>query len=176
MKKALILLLLSLFILSSCKFSSEEESNAEKMAHPDIVLEKATYLLNQKDQKPITLYGDTITFYSKDNRAILEGFAFEQRDDDDDIYLEGSADRASVNTSTKILTLEGNVSMKKVSDDMEIQGENITFDSDNETVESNGMVRVKSSDGTFSGTDFFGDLKFSNYSFKTLDMGVLNSK
>ncbi|MBO5769817.1 MAG: LPS export ABC transporter periplasmic protein LptC [Spirochaetales bacterium] len=171
----LLAVLLSILILTSCTFSSkEDQEKGEKTAVPDIILEKAEYLLGQSGENPIIIYGDKITFYSKDNRAELDKFSFVQKADDGSIILEGSADGGLINTKTKTLNLEGNVILRKVDEGMEIISDNLIFDSENEEASADGKVMVKSKEGNFSGEDFKGDLRNMVYSFSKMEDGNIN--
>lgn len=172
MKKALLLILISLLI--SCTFSSKEENEPrEKTAYPDLVLENAEYLLGQSNERPIVVRGERITFYSKDNRAELERFSFSQEDEEGNIILQGSADEGLINTKSKTMDLKGNVFLEKPGEGMEIHAENLFFDSESEEAKADGKVVVKSKDGEFSGTDFYGDLRNMVYSFSEMEDGKI---
>ena len=170
MKKLFIILFV--FILVSCTFSSKDDGEAgPKTVVPDIILENAVYTLGQKGENPIVIEGDKITFYSKDNRAELESFSFYQEDEDGNVVLEGSADKGLINTKNKTMELEGNVRLAKLDDGMEILAESLFFDSDREEASADGKVVVKSKEGAFKGEDFKGDLKNMVYSFAKMEDG-----
>lgn len=172
MKKLLFICLAFFLILSSCVFSSEEENRAEKGIYPDLILENATYIVGQKDETPIQIKGEKITLYGKEDRAEVEKIEFYQKEDNA-IKIEGSANKAVVNTSTKVLSLEGDVKLKKISDNMEIEARNVEFDSQEEIVSATGKVKVKNKNGEFIGEGFKGDLKSNYYTFESIDEGKI---
>lgn len=169
LRNLLVVLLILLSI--SCTFSKEEEIKAEKANLPTLILENATYLLGQDKENPIVIKGDKITFYSDDNRALLENFSFEQRDESDKIILHGKANEGWLNTSSKTMDLKGDVSLIQLKERMEIETDNLYFDPDNQEISSSGSVVIKSESGDFKGSGFNGDLKMQNYSFDTLEEG-----
>ena len=171
MKKTL-LLILSLLLLASCSFRSDDEEVHEKAVLPDIILENADYTLGQRDENPIYIKSSRMTFYSHDNRAIVENITFTSYDDDGSIAIEGSAGYGEINTETKTMDLSGGVNLKASSGNMMIEAESLVFDSQNGEIEAEGIVRVSSDDGVFAGTGFRGDLLEEVYAFRTITEGV----
>lgn len=164
--------ILFIVLLTSCTFSSKDDKpRAEKAIYPDIILEDAEYLLGQKGEEPIVIYGEKMVLYSKDNKAELEMFSFSQKDKAGNVILEGRADEGLIFTESKKMELKGNVTLIQVSEGMEIKSDSVFFDSDEEVVSAPGRVMVKSKDGSFSGRGFNGDLKNSIYSFEMLEEG-----
>lgn len=159
----------------SCSFNKESETKKEKMALPSIVLENATYVLGQNKQMPIDIDARKITFYSDDNKALLEDFKFSQKDEEGNIVLEGNALKGEINTSTKVLDLEGDVHLRQVQQNMEIETDILHFDSENEEISSSGFVVVKSESGSFSGKGFNGDLREQVYSFESMEQGTIEN-
>lgn len=173
--KNLVLVVLSILLFTSCTFSSKEDGEVgPKTVVPDIILENAVYTLGQKDEMPIIIEGDKITFYSKDNRAELEAFTFYQKDEAGNIVLEGSANNGIINTKSKTMELSGNVRLSKLDEGMEILSEALFFDSDREEASADGKVVVKSKEGAFKGEDFKGDLKNMVYSFAKMEDGNID--
>lgn len=162
-------------LLVSCTFSEESQEKKQKAKLPSIVLDNATYVLGQKDQKPLDIVAKKITFYSDDNKAILEDFSFKQKDDEGIVVLEGSAIHGDINTSTKVMNLEGSVHLKQTSENMEITADTLIFDADNEEITSSGFVMVKSENGSFSGYGFNGDLIEQAYSFDSIEQGTIEN-
>ncbi len=162
------------FLLVSCIFNEEDGTpRAEKLAHPDIVLEKAEYMLAQGNGNPIMLSGERIVFYSSDHRAELESFSFYQTGDDGEIRIEGQADRGTVNTENETIRLEGNVMLKEISENLEIHADQAFIDSRNQEITAQGPVSVRSGGGNFRGTGFSGDMKTKRYSFSSIEQGEL---
>lgn len=166
-----IALLLLILALLSCTFSDKSEEVHDKAALPTLILENSRYIVGQQNESPITINSKKIEFYSNDNLAIIENFSFEQKDDNGDIIVEGRADKGELNTYSKTMNLEGNVSLIQRSERMEINADKLFFDPDNEEVSANGYVMVKSDQGEFSGSGFFADLKEQLYSFESIEKG-----
>ena len=94
-------------------------------------------------------------------------------DEEGNIILQGSADEGLINTKSKTMDLKGNVFLEKPGEGMEIHAENLFFDSESEEAKADGKVVVKSKDGEFSGTDFYGDLRNMVYSFSEMEDGKI---
>ena len=172
MKAAAFLVIIAL--LTSCSFISDEDASSSAETRPDIVLIGAEYTLGQAGENPIFIKSSRITFYSADDRALTESLSFEQTGDDGSIMIEGSAGSSDINTETKVINLEGSVILRKLDDDMLIEADSIIFDSGNSTIQADGNVYVQTSDGSFRGTGFSGDLKMDIYSFRTIEEGIFN--
>lgn len=162
-------------LLISCTFNEESPEKKAKAKLPSIVLDNATYVLGQRDQQPIDIVARKITFYSDDNNAILEDFSFQQKDDDGVVVLEGSALYGNINTSSKVMNLNGDVNLRQSSQNMEIEADELMFDSENEEISSTGFVMVKSENGSFSGYGFNGDLIEQAYSFESIEQGTIEN-
>ena len=169
--------ILPLFIalsLISCRFNdSDGKPRAEKIAHPDIILEDASYKLNQQSENPIVLEGSKITFYSADHRADLESFTFYQENSDGERVMEGSADIGAVDTANETLNLSGNVVIRQKSNNIELRTDSVMIDTKQEEISSPSKVMVKSDKGTFTGIGFKGDMKRQVYTFTALDKGEI---
>ena len=154
-----ILPLLILLALTSCRFSeSDQNARSEKIEHPDIVLEEATYKLSQQNDSPIVLSGEKITFYNNESG---------------EIKLRGSADYGTVDTYNETLSLSGNVIIKEYSGGMEFASSSVFIDTKREEITSDESVVVKSKEGTFEGKGFKGDMKRKVYTFTSLERGVI---
>jgi len=169
--------ILPLFIalsLISCRFNdSDGKPRAEKIAHPDIILEDASYKLNQQSENPIVLEGSKITFYSADHRADLESFTFYQENSDGERVMEGSADIGTVDTANETLNLSGKVVIRQKSNNIELRTDSVMIDTKQEEISSPSKVMVKSDKGTFTGIGFKGDMKRQVYTFTALDKGEI---
>ena len=174
MKRFLILLLASILLLPSCTFDRREEEKSEKLERPDMVLERGTMQVHTGDE-PIMLSSERITYYSIDEYAELDAFTFSQKDSDGNIRLEGSADRGRINTSTRVLTLEGEIHLKDIESGLTLQTDGVLiFDIENEEVTTDESVMVEYKDGIFKGRGFYGNLRKEEYSFKEIEEGRLN--
>lgn len=168
-----IALLLSLICLISCTFSDKSEERRDKASLPTLILEDSRYIVGQKEENPIAINSKKIEFYSNDDLAILEDFTFEQRSTDGAIIVEGRASKGELNTYSRTLTLEGDVSLIQRSENMEIRAEKIFFNPDKEEVSADGYVMVKSTKGEFRGIGFFADLKEQAYTFDSIEEGSM---
>lgn len=172
MRRALLILIPILII--SCVFNDEEgKPRAEKLAHPDIILENAVYQLSQGSGNPIVLDGEKITFYNDDHRAVLENFSFLQKDSNGEIRIEGHADKGLVNTENETLELEGNVLISENSEKLVINADQVFLDIKNKEITASGPVTVSSEAGSFYGSGFSGDLKTKKYLFSEIERGEL---
>ena len=64
--------------------------------------------------------------------------------------------------------------LRKLDNDMLIEADQLTFDSENSTIKADGSVFVQTDDGSFRGSGFSGDLKMDIYSFRTIEEGAFN--
>ena len=170
--RKILFIVLSLLLLASCSFRTGDDEVHEKAVLPDIILENSTYTLGQSGERPIYIESSRMTFYSHDNRAIVEDISFISYDEEGNVAIEGSAGHGEIETDTKRMNLTGNVRLNATDGDMMIEAENLIFDSQNGEVEADGNVRVSSQDGTFSGTGFKGDLREEAYSFQSIQEGI----
>ncbi len=169
-----LLCLLIPFLLVSCIFNEDDGTpRADKLEHPDIILENAVYQLAQENSNPIILKGRKIIFYGSEHRAELDSFSFSQKGDDGKERLSGHADKGLVNTESETIELEGNVMIAEIDEGFEISAEKAYIDSRNQEITASGPVVVKSRDGSFIGKDFCGDMKTKKYSFKSIEKGEL---
>ncbi len=160
--------------LISCRFNeSDGKPRAEKIEHPDIILEDASYKLNQQSENPIVLVGSKITFYSADHRADLESFTFYQENSDGEKVMEGSADTGTIDTANETLNLSGNVVIRQKSNNIELKTDSVIINTKQEEISSPSRVMVKSDKGTFSGIGFKGDMKRQVYTFTSLERGEI---
>ena len=168
-----LFLILLIIPLISCSFSDKNEERKEKAVLPTLILENAQYVLGQQGEKPITINSKTIEFYDNDNLAIIKDFYFEQRSGEE-TTLEGQAEYGRLNTYSKNLELNGNVRLVQKKENMEISADSLSFNTDKEEISADGFVMVKSKDGVFQGSGFFGDLKEQVYSFSTIEEGSID--
>lgn len=144
-RRFVILGLLILVCFVSCKKPTITRTGAYDIELPDMVMHQATYLFGEMDKKPLVMNAETITVYSgRNGRTLLEKTSFIQEDEG----LEGSCDNASVNSSNTIATLEGNVKLKKKTDDFEIECDILIWNDEEQTITSDSEVMVKYGDGT----------------------------
>ena len=170
----ILLYLLFPLLLTSCIFNDADGTpRADKLVHPDIILENAVYQLAQRDGNPIVIKGRKIVYYGSEHRAELDGFSFHQDGDDGSERLSGHADKGLVNTESETIELEGNAVIAEIDEGLEISAEKAFIDSRNQEITATGHVVVKSGDGSFTGTDFRGDMKTRRYSFRTIEKGEL---
>lgn len=165
-------LILSLIVLSSCSFVDEEETEHEKEARPDIILENTSYTLGQDGERPVYIASSRMVFWNSEEKAETGRIAFYQMDDEGEIALRGRADRSEIDTGTKLLRLYGEVLFFSEDGNMRIEAEDLTFDSENSELSSDGRVSVSSEDGTFQGEGFQADLITSTYTFNSIDKGI----
>ncbi len=168
-----ILPLILLLLITSCSFVSDDGSEREAEERPEFILENVEYTLGQSGESPIFIKSSRMTFYSRDNRAITETFSFEQRDGGE-VKVSGQAGYGDINTNTKVMDLKGGVSIHDLTNDMLIEAEELTFDSENSEIYASSDVYVKTSDGEFRGSGFSGDLRMDTYSFDIIKEGVFN--
>ena len=161
-----------IFLLSSCSFVDEDETEHAKEARPDIILENTSYTLGQAGERPVRIASERMAFWNSEERAETGRMAFYQEDEEGETALRGRADRAVVDTGEKIIELYGNVIFLSEDGDMRIEAEDLVFDSKNNTLVSEGTVYVSSEDGTFQGEGFTADLVSSTYTFTSITQGI----
>jgi len=168
-----ILLLLIIPLLFSCTFSDENSTQHEKESHPTLILQNAKCVIGQNGENPIEVEGTKIEFYSDDNIAMISKLSFKQKDENGNVSIEGKADYCKMDTYSKTMNLDGNVSLVQSAQNMEIKADSIYFDLNGEEISADGFVIVKSEKGDFSGHGFHGDLKEETYSFESIEEGTI---
>lgn len=170
----LIPLLLLLALLSSCSSAEDGEVMAvEDIALADITLYGSTFTLGQSDENPLYLTASVLAFYLDENRVHAEGMVFHQNDEEGALFIEGSAGEAEIDLGTRFCELSGGVSIKQLRDTMGISGEEMTFDSEEQQVESSGLVKVEFDGGTVAGRNLSADLKSSRLELSVIEEGVI---
>ena len=172
MMRYALLLSLSL-LLASCSFSDKDGAlKAEKAVLPDIVLEKARYVLVQEDQDPMVLQSQRMEIYTKDNRAIALGLSFEQSDGNGAVIMKGEAERATIDLGGKSIAMEGGAWLER-NGEMRIEADDLLLDTGNETAKVRGKASVETDEADIIGYGFDADLKLLTYRFSEIEKGTL---
>ena len=173
MKFRAIITLFILLILTSCSVSNQQQTESgDDLILPDMVLEKGRFTLYQEKENPIEFTAEKVTFYSKDNRAVIENISFEQKDKEGAVIIEGHANEGEIDTENETLVLTGDVFLNSVRDDMTIRTDGrMDFNTRTQEVETSSEVTVQSPDGEFSSLSFYGNLLTKEYSFSKLEKG-----
>lgn len=174
MKKIPVLFLL-LLLLFSCTIERKEEEKKEKLERPDMILYDGSFRMSLSGQNPILFTSSLLTYYSIDEYAEMEDLSFHQKGDDGEIRLQGRSEKAEIDTSRKILVLEGETVLEEMESGLRIETEgSLTYDMENDKVYTDDEVMVEYDKGTFQGTGFFADLRREEYSFTSIEKGNFN--
>ena len=145
---------------------------------PDIQLSNATYTIGRDTENPITIQASSISLYLKTNKALLEDITFEQKDQQGQMDLTGSAKKATVDTENYDVQLQGSIKISKKLEKFTIEAENLTWTDDRQLLQSDekSPVYVSFNDGdAISGMGFSGNLKEGIYEFSSIEKGVLGT-
>ncbi len=172
-KKVLALLLLLVLLLSSCSFDRKDERDGEKEKgiYPDVIMENADCKVGQSDNSPIAIKAKKMLLYSSDGYSLLEEFSFSSFSDSGSVETEGRATRGKIELDGSELTLSGDVTFSRPSDNMLIKAEELTYNKEKDEITTNGHVMVESEEGIIEGYDFKGDLINDVYTFSRIEKG-----
>lgn len=167
-----IVILFSILLVSCSNYSTSSTENQDDLRLADMILEEGSFTLYQEGENPIEFKAKRMAFFSAENKAEIEGISFSQKDEDGNIIIEGSADYGELDTEDELLTLEGNVSLDSIRDEMSIRSDGkLSFNTRTQEVESSSYTIVSSADGEFSSQYFYGNLLEEEYSFSSLESG-----
>jgi LPS export ABC transporter protein LptC len=170
-------MILALLLFTSCSVEQGTVSYGQISEQPDIQLSNATYTLGRDTEEPIIVQAASISLYLKTDVALLEDITFVQKDQNGKIDLTGSALKATVNTKTYDAQLQGKIRISKTGEDFTIEAENLSWENDNQLLQSDTDFPVFISfdtGNTIWGTGFSGNLKEGTYEFSSIEKGVLS--
>lgn len=172
MKKSLLILSL-IIILSSCSLDDQEYTaqRAQEIERADIVLTNAVYTLAQENEEPIRLESGTLSYWIDRDRIEAERISFIQLDGDGNTAVRGSADNAVIDSSTKVMNLEGNVRLESLKDDLSISTQYLIFDTQNSTVSSEDEVSISFDGGSITGYNLSADLIRLRFDIQNITSG-----
>lgn len=174
MRRSLILLLLTLFLLTACQNrEAVSSSGTADIALADITLTSSSFTLGQQNENPLYLTAETLAFYLNENRVHAEGMVFHQLDETGNTFIEGSAGSAEIDLESRMAYLSGGVTIRQLRDGMAIEGQSMAFDSQQQRVESSGRVIVEFNGGTVTGTNLSADLNASLLELSVIEEGVI---
>ena len=159
----------------SCRKASDEIPVTEKEL-PDMILENARYTFGQPGRKPVIMQADKITVMKENLKTELENVTFSQMSEDGDyIEMSGSCDKA-VSINNRHATLTGNVKLHKITDQIEIECNELDWDDEHGILKSPGWVRVQYQNGTdMTAKGFTAKLNENVYTFEKLENGIYRS-
>jgi len=169
-------MVLVITLLVSCSAEQGVPKSVQMKEQPDIQLSNATYTIGRDAENPITIQAFSISLYLKTNKALLEDITFEQQDQQGQVDLTGSAEKATVDTENYNVQLQGSIKISKKTENFTIETENLSWTNDSQLLQSDekSPVYVSFNDGdTISGTGFSGNLKEGIYEFSSIEKGVL---
>ncbi len=171
--KSLILLLL-LPLLFSCTAEREKETaQSIDIALPDVILEEASFTLGQEGENPLFIEGEKLEFYLNEDVVYVSNISFRQLDDNENLFITGSAGYGKINTETKMAELSAGVELAKVDEELNIRADSITFDSENSIVECPGSASISFNGGIIEGGNLSADLKKNTLEIEVIQKGEL---
>lgn len=153
-------LLLLLALLCSCTLDdgTYAESQAAIIERPDIVLIESTSRLFQEGQNPLVLTAGRLSYWMDEERMEVDGLHFTQSSDDGEVDITGSADHARIDTASSIMELSGSVSLMSRSAGLSISGDQLIFDTQEQTIDASGEVNVSFDGGSLRARGLSADL------------------
>ncbi len=170
----IVIFLLILLLSSSCSFREEGEKTAA-IETPTLMLEKAKYTLGQEGEHPVIIFGDKITIWELNDKALLENITFTQLDEEGNTILSGKADSADINIKTKYSVFSGNVEIEENRNNYYIKSSKIVYDIDNQHLTTAEEITVTFPDGSIVGKGLEANLKTNTFKIGTIDKGELNN-
>ncbi len=173
--RAFVPLLLLMIVLTGCARNSGASSSeaAEDIALPDVTLLESSFTLGQDGQNPLYITSGVLELTLDENKARAGRISFYQNDDEGKTFITGYADRADIDTGTKVVELYGNACIEQLEDGLSIRAEEMTFDSETQKVESVSSVSITFDGGRITGKDLSADLNASTLEMREIEEGVL---
>ncbi|MDR2404280.1 MAG: LPS export ABC transporter periplasmic protein LptC [Spirochaetaceae bacterium] len=163
-----VLLSLPMLWAAACSFDygAGSETDADQ---PDIVMDNVEYVRVRDGDPVVRFEAERVERYESRQTMELRQFSFEQFESHGlDINAVGNAGRASVETDSGNISMEGGVRIAVESEDITIETETLTWQ-DKERFLMGGdynPVDIKRSDGTsFTGQGFSADARRRTWSF-----------
>lgn len=172
MKKSFLILSL-IVLLSSCSLDDQDYTaqRAGQIERADIVLTNAVYTLAQENEEPIRLESRTLSYWIDNDRIEAEGISFIQNDGEGNTAVRGRADKAVIDSSSKVMNLEGNVVLESLKDDLSISTQYLIFDTHSSTVNSEDEVSISFDGGSITGYNLSGDLVRLRFDIQSITSG-----
>lgn len=161
MRKVLLVpAIITAMLLSSCILEDQEYAvrRSEEIERADIVLTNALYTLGQENEEPIRLESDSLSYWIDSERIEAENIRFTQMNEDGSPAVRGMADRALIDSGSKIMNLSGNVFLESIDDNLSIRSQYLIFDTERDTVNSEDEVSVSFDGGIIKGCNLSADL------------------
>jgi LPS export ABC transporter protein LptC len=163
-----VLPFLLMLLAAACSFDYGEASETDS-SQPDIVMSDVEYVRVRDGDPVVRFEAERAERYESRQTMELRQFSFEQFESHGlDINAVGSAGRASVDTDSGNIAMDGGVRIAVESEDITIETETLTWQ-DKERFLRGGdynPVDIKRSDGTsFTGQGFSADARRRTWSF-----------
>lgn len=153
-------ILLGLLLFSGCELDYEEGRVADEIAEEV----PTTRLINAEitviRQGTLTVTAELLESYPRQDRQVLEGIRFEERDPEGTLRFEGRASRAVHHLDTDDIELSGEIYFYSALEAAAIESEFLYWEEEAEILRSNPEVEVRLSeeDGTLiEGSGFSAD-------------------
>lgn len=135
-RRPLRLLALGLLVLALASCAAEEEGApvSDWPERPTMSFTGAVYTLGRPEFRPVTLRARSLELYDDRSLAVLEGVEFDQKDENGEVVMEGSCERAEVDTKSYDARLGGKVRIRLPQERFSIDGEDMAWDHEDQRI------------------------------------------
>lgn len=165
-----------IIILSSCSFVDEKNTDTNPVIYPDLSLYDTTYKVGRDDGNPFIIKAKLIEIYNNDDKAIASNVSFFRYDINNEIELQGIADKVEINTITEDTTLSGNVEINLIKDGLKINSDSVNWDNAKSIMDTDeGLVSVVwNNTNIILGYGFSGNLNTRDFELSKIKEGLIN--
>lgn len=170
LSKIIILFCTALFFWG-CTIDYDEEEDVKKSDKiPDSEMDNF-HLVKMKNNKPNTeVFATKAEIYNNQDKTILHSIEFNEYDSNGKkIVTKGKVKKVEYFNDSKNASLTGGIKFYSEEDDIEIIGDNLTWNDENKEIESSidSVINIKKGDGTkVDGYGFKANIKESTFSFQ----------
>ena len=174
MRYILIFLTLLVLLTGCAKEENTASVSLQDFEMPDMILNNTTYTLSTGEGEPIKIHAKEMKVYLSSDKVLVKDVSFEQLDESGELYISGYAGRGEINTKDKICSFSGQTSLKQHKDNLSIETQSLTFDSRDNSVNSESYVSVSFPGGRLEGFKLYADLTKMSLEMKELFSGEVN--
>lgn len=165
------MLLIAALLMVGCTIDYDDEKDVKKSDKiPDSVMVNF-HLVKMKNNKPSTeVYATKAEIYNNQDLTVLHSIEFnEYNQKGTKVITKGEVKKVEYYNDSKNALLSGGIKFYSEEDDIEIIGDNLSWNDENKEIESkiDSLIQVKKGDGSkVDGYGFKANIKDSTFSFQ----------
>ncbi len=173
-----VLLLCGLVLtFNSCSLNYGEGDEPESN-NPEFIFKNAKFQRIEEKKLKVSLQAERLEQYKTDNAMFAQNIYFESFDKDNKVETTGSCSLLDINNKEKVYYLFNQIIIKNIPQDIEINAQNLKWDSNSEQLTSsiNDSVVIKRDDLEIYGNGFSASGVSKSFVFTEGVQGVIRTK